>query len=439
MPEQTLSKQKVLTMSQKERERLSVLSRLIKREVTCIEAAESLGITKRQIYRIRDRYVRDGDEGLVHRLRGSTSNFGCGYALRKRLLDLYRERYSDYGPKLFAEMILDHHASSFKRIPDHETIRRWLLKAGLWSTERKRRAHRRKRERRDSLGSMIQFDGSDHDWFEERAAKCTLLVAVDDASGTVLMRFARSENTRDVLVTLRAYIEQYGIPREIYTDRASVYHTKDGKRLTDVGRALTRLGVTMIKAHSPQGKGRVERANRTQQDRLVKALRREGISTIEEANRYLVQTYLAEHNTRFAITSGLRDIHRPSVGLNLDNILCYELTRRVYNDYTITLDGGYVQLERSENPLPPVGRSVIVRRWLKDNSLHIFWNELELKYSVVKARPKPRQHGGLPQAANHPWRRYRSDRNARDKNRKGLNKKLNTSKKKIVSYDPSKT
>ena len=439
MPDEMISIQTVLTMSQKERERLKVVSRLTKHELSCIEAAEALGITKRQIYRIRDRYIRDGDEGLIHLLRGSTSNFGYGYTTRKRFIDLYRERYSDYGPKLFAEMIEDYHAGSFTRIPDHETLRRWLLKAGLWSTERKRRAHRRKRERRDSLGSLLQFDGSDHEWFEERGPKCCLLVAVDDASGKLKMRFAPSENTRDVFLILRAYIEQYGIPREFYTDRASVYHTKDGKRPTDVGRALSRLGVTMIKAHSPQAKGRVERANRTQQDRLVKALRREGICTIEEANRYLEQTYLHDHNSRFANTEGLKDIHRPSDGLDLDNIFCYEFTRRVYNDYTITLEGGFIQLERSENPLPPPGRTVTLRRWLKDGSLHIFWNDLELKHSVINAKAKPRQHGGVRPAANHPWRRLKPIGRGRYPNRKSVRKKLNNSTKKMVSCKPSET
>jgi len=253
------------------------------------------------------------------------------------------------------------------------------------------------------------------------------------------MRFAPSENTRDVLFTLRSYVEEYGIPREIYTDRGSVYHTKDTKVLTDVGRALTRLGVTMVLAHSPQAKGRVERSNRTHQDRLVKALRRERICTIEAANRFLNQCYLKEHNKRFALTAGLKDIHRPSAGLDFDNIFCYETLRRVYNDYTITLGAKFIQLERSPNsPLPPPGRSVTVRRHLKDDSLHIFWNEQELKYTLIKSRPKPLlSHTAQPPAANHPWRNLRPIGKACLRNNKAVNNRTNKTMKKMLSSSPS--
>jgi len=425
-------------MSHNERERLKVLNRVIKRELSCVEAAESLGITRQQLYRIRDRYTSDGDEGLIHRLRGATSNFGYGYTVRKLTLDLYRERYSDYGPKLFAEMIQQYHTDSFSRIPDHETLRRWLLKAGFWSTERKRRAHRRKRERRASLGSLLQFDGSDHDWFEGRGKPCCLLVAIDDASGVSSMRFAPSENTRDVLLALRSYIEQYGIPREFYSDKGGVYHTKDGKHLTDVGRALTRLGVKMIMAHSPQAKGRVERSNRTHQDRLVKALRRNRISSIESANRFLEQSYLSDHNNRFAATKGLKDIHRPSTGLDLDNIFCYETTRTVYNDYTITLGAQFIQLERSStSSLPLPGRSVTLRRWLKDDSLHIFFNNQELSYAFIKARPKSQPNYVKTQPADHPWRHRPLIGKGRYRNGKRFTNGKPNSVKKSISSSPA--
>ena len=395
-----------LTMSQKERQRLSVLHRLVKGDLRCIDAAECLGISERQLYRLRDRHQRDGDEGLIHRLRGCLSNHGYGRKVRTRVLDLYRERYSDYGPTLFAEMIAEKHSDNLPPV-DHETLRRWLLKSSLWTAARTRKAHRRKRERREKIGSLGQFDGSDHDWFEDRGPRCCLLVAIDDASGRVFMRFAKSENSLDVLFTLRRYIEQYGIPREIYTDKASVYHPlSKGERLTDVGKALTRLGIRMIVAHSPQAKGRVERSNRTHQDRLVKALRRHNISTIEAANKFLEQIYLKEHNHRFASLDGLKDIHRPSEGLDLNKIFCFESTRSVYNDYTITLDSQFIQLEKSSDgaPLPPPRSSVILRKWL-DGSLHISWNDQELNFTFCQfkaRRPLPRHNPGRSPA--HPWR-----------------------------------
>ena len=440
MTSQPDTNEATLTMSPKERERLKVIGRVIKRELSCIEAAESLGLSERQLYRVRDRYIADGDEGLIHRLRGSTSNFGYGSKARTRVLDLYRERYSDYGPKLFGEMLEEYHSLMVTRIPDHETIRRWLLKAGLWTMERKSRAHRRKRERRASLGSLLQFDGSDHEWFEKRGPKCCLLVAIDDASGRVLARFARSEGTRDVLLTLRAYIEQYGIPRESYTDRANVYKNTKGKIPTDVERALGRLGVTMITAYSPQAKGRVERCNRTLQDRLVKALRREGISTIEAANRYLEHTFLDDHNKRFARIKGLKNIHRSASGVDLDNIFCFETTRRVYNDYTITLGLTFIQLEASKDvSLPPPGSIVTVRRWLKDNALRIFWNEQQLGFTPLKAKPRPDGPIVRRPADDHPWRAQKPVGRRRYGSIKAAKRKSNSRADKLVPSTPART
>jgi hypothetical protein len=255
------------------------------------------------------------------------------------------------------------------------------------------------------------------------------------------MRFAHSENAHDVLATLRAYVERYGIPREIYTDKANIYHPPSkGEKLTDVGRALTRLGVHMIVAHSPQAKGRVERSNRTHQDRLVKALRRHNISTVDAANHFLEHVYLKEHNNRFASLQGLRDIHRPSDGIDFNNIFCFETTRRVYNDYTITLGAQFMQLECSPHrtPLPPPGRSVTVRRWL-DHSLHIFFNNEELSFSMINAKPKrqsPSVISPLRPGPDHPWRHKKPIGRARYY-KTTTNSKLNRTLKQNIVSSPS--
>lgn len=160
------------------------------------------------------------------------------------------------------------------------------------------------------------------------------------------------------------------------------------------------------RTHSPQAKGRVERSNRTHQDRLVKALRRHNICTIDAANQFLEHVYLKEHNNRFASTNVLRDIHRPVDGIDLNNIFCFETTRRVYNDFTITLDASFIQLKQSRVPLPPPQRAVTVRRWL-DNSLHIFFNNEELSFTIINSKPKslsPSPTSPLPPAHDHPWR-----------------------------------
>ena len=387
-----------LSMSTKERQRLQVLGHLRHGKTTVVKAAAALGLSERQMYRVLERFRREGDRGLIHRSRGQTSNRGYAQEVRTEALGLHHELYPDYGPTLFGEMLQEYHHLTI----DADTLRRWLKAAGQWLTIRAERRHRQKRQRRDAIGAMVQFDGSFHEWFEDRGPACCLLVAIDDASGRVFMRFAESENAYDVLAMLRAYVLRYGIPREFYVDFGSVYHAKKN-RLTDVSRALSRLGVNVIHAYSPQAKGRVERSNRTHQDRLVKALRRCNISTIENANSFLERSYLQEHNARFARADHLPDIHRSPVGIDLNNVFCFETTRYVNRDYTIMLGARYIQLLKSPAPLPPPCHHVTVRRWL-DGSLHIFWNTHELLFKHLSHRPKPKPQDHPPAPMSHPWR-----------------------------------
>jgi transposase len=390
--------QEVLTMSTKERQRLQVIGHLKHGKTTVAKAAAALGLSERQMYRVLHRHQTQGDRGLLHLLRGHPSNRGYPEAVRKEALRLYQEAYPDYGPSLFAEMLAQHH----DQIIDSDTLRRWLKAAGLWIGLRAARRHRQRRERREAIGALVQFDGSSHEWFEGRGEACCLLVAIDDASGRVFLRFAISENGQDVLAMLKVYVERYGVPCEFYVDFGSVYYAKRN-RLTDVARALSRLGVTIIYARSPQAKGRVERSNRTHQDRLIKALRRHDISTIDEANKFLESTYLRDHNTRFARQDHLPDVHRSAAGLDLDNIFCFESIRTVNHDYTITLDAKFIQLLPSRAPLPPPRQKVTVRRWL-DGSLHIFWHDHELPFKPLNAKPAPRPRTYLPAPHSHPWR-----------------------------------
>jgi transposase len=382
-------------------ERLKVLLRVEQEELTVVEAAESLELCERQFYRILKRYRGQGEAGLCHQLRGRASNKAFSPELHMKSLRLYREQYSDYGPTLFTEKLAAHHDIAVSR----QTVTRWLRQAGLWAGNRKKRPHRKKRERRDTIGSLIQFDGSPHDWFEGRGRVCCLLVAIDDASSRQMFRFVPVEDTAHVLAFWRDYVQRYGIPCEVYTDRGGVYvNTDHPERLTPFGRALQTLGIRHIKARSPQAKGRVERANRTHQDRLIKALRERDISDIDHANRFLEIEYNDQHNQRFAHTGGITDIHRSANGIDLTNIFCLEETRHVYNDWTIILNTQYIQLLKSEAPLPPPRSKVIVRQWL-DGSVHIFWNEHELAFTLLTHKPKPRIALPRPPASDHPWRR----------------------------------
>lgn len=384
-------------MSMKERERLKVISRIENHELIIALAAEALHVSERQLYRQLKRYRQQGDAGIVHRQRGQPSHRGYRAATKARALRLYRQRYPDYGPTLFAEMLKDHHRLTVAP----ETLRRWLIADRQWVGIRKSRLHRKHRERRDAIGSLVQLDGSVHDWFEGRGPACTLLVFIDDASSRIFLRFITSENTVDVFIALRLYFQRYGIPSAFYTDFGSVFYGED--KPTEYQRAMQALGVEPIFARSPQAKGRVERSNRTLQDRLVKALRRRRIGTFAAANRFLEKSYLKKHNERFASSDNLQDVHRSCEGIDLDNILCFQTKRQVHNDYTITLNAKYIQLLRSTAPLPPPKCNVIVRQWL-DGSLHIFYNDQELNFKPLDEKPK-RPHPRPRPAEDHPWRR----------------------------------
>lgn len=214
-----------LTMTQAERDRAQVLKQVCARTLTVTAASTMLGVSERHLYRVLSRYRAEGDRGLIHRLRGSPSNHGYAEQLKTRVLDLYwRPEFRDYGPTLFAEVLL----KEYKILVDHETVRRWLMVNGGTNVQRRKRPHRSKRPRRLAIGELVQFDGSDHDWFEGRGPTCTLLHMIDDATSKVFLRFAASENTADCMGTFWAYAKRYGIPRCLYVDRGSVFYAEGG-------------------------------------------------------------------------------------------------------------------------------------------------------------------------------------------------------------------
>ncbi|HSR17411.1 MAG TPA: ISNCY family transposase, partial [Ignavibacteriaceae bacterium] len=318
--------------------------------------------------------------------------------LKKKLIEIYRKQYWDYGPTLYSEMLLKYHNITMNR----ETIRRWLRENSITTNLRKKRPHRRKRERRNCYGELLQLDGSYHDWFEGRGPECCLLNCIDDATGRVYLKFALSENTQDILKIMWEYVEKNGIPKSIYTDRASVYYAED--KLTDFGRAMKELGVEIIYAKSPQAKGRVERSNRTLQDRLIKALRREVISNIAEGNKYLQKKFIKEFNRRFALEEDAPNVHRTSSGYKLREIFSYKTNRQVRNDYTINLSGGYIQLLKGSSPLPRPKQDVTVSKWL-NGEMHIYFNGQELNFIELNEKPGKKGYKIIKPPKDHPWRK----------------------------------
>src|SRR5215217_822930 len=341
----------LFVMSAKERERLKIFLRVKRGELQQKEAAALCRLDYRHLRRLYRRYCKQGDRGLVHQGRGQPSNRARSAEFQAKVLARYQERYPDFGPTLAAEKLtLD------GLVVDHETLRGWLKKAGLWQRRRKRKRHRSWRERRAHFGELVQLDGSHHQWFEKRAGKCCLMNMVDDAQGTTLSWLAKEETIFAAMQLLWLWIERYGIPQSLYTDKKNVYVIDEKTRqlaaesglevLTQFGRACKQLGIEIITAHSPQAKGRVERNHGTYQDRLVKELRLAELSTIEAGNQFLQSSYCDQINAKFAVAPRARaDYHRSAAGYDLASIFCIEEERSVTADWTVRFANQYYQLQ----------------------------------------------------------------------------------------------
>jgi len=304
-----------VTMSTREIERSELIRRVLEKRLTQTKAATQLGLSVRQVKRLCRQFKADGLCGLMSRQRGRPSNRKLTAETKATVVALVRERYADFGPKLAHEKLVELHGIHVGR----ETVRGWLAEAGLWLTraERTRRVHQ-PRHRRQCLGELVQIDGCDHEWFETRADRCTALVYVDDATGRLMeLRFVVSESAFDYFAATQSYLGQHGKPVAFYSDKHGVFRVnKEGSSgrsagVTQFGRALAALNIDIICANTPQAKGRVERMNKTLQDRLVKEMRLREISTMQAANAYAPE-FMIDYNRRFArAPMNPHDAHRP--------------------------------------------------------------------------------------------------------------------------------
>jgi hypothetical protein len=405
-----------ILMSRSERKRLTVLAQVKRGELKLVTAGEVMGVTYRQAKRVWRRYRTEGDAGLVHRSRGRPSPRRTPPEIRRRVLARYGQRYGDFGPTLAAEYLAGEGLAV-----DHETLRRWLIAEGTRKVRRRGQRHRAWRERKACFGMMVQLDGSDHDWFEGRRAKAVLMVMVDDATSQVWAQFFEAETTRASYDVFEGWVRRRGVPQSLYVDRDSIYRCEgvgseaeqmagQGPR-TQFGRAMEQLGVELILANSPQAKGRVERTNGVLQDRLVKALRLEGISELGRANEYLVQTFLPALNRRFEReAASAADVHR-GVPRNLDEVLSWEEKRVVQRDWTVACEGRWHQVKRDHEALSLAGKKVVVRT-LRDGRVELVHRGKKLRWQALPERPqrhvverkaqKPR--AVVKPAAEHPWR-----------------------------------
>ena len=409
-------------MSGEDLKRAEVLSRVEAEELTQWEAAEWLELSYRQTKRLWQRYRQEGAAGLVHGNVGQRSHHAKPEAFRRRVLSLVRRYYSGepgerFGPTLAAEHLAEDHGLAV----DAETLRRWMVAAGLWSRERKRKPYRKRRPRKAHFGELVQLDGSFHDWLEERGPRGCLINLVDDATGVTLARFAHEETTWAVAEALRAWVETYGIPRGLYADFKNVYQHEPTERqqragetpVSQFGQICARLGITLIGAGSPQAKGRVERNHGVHQDRLIKKMRLRKISSYEEANRFLEQVYLAQHNARYAqAPADPVDFHESwPPRLDWEEVFCLEQERVVSNDWVVRYANRLLQLEKAPGVYVPAGSRVVVRE-LRDGSLQLLYQRQRLAWREIQQRPlrsaqpllRVRRVRVVP-PADHPWRR----------------------------------
>lgn len=412
-------------MSVRELQRVEVMARVAKGNLGLGDAATLLGLSYRQTKRVWRRYRRKGAAALQHGNTGRRSNRAAPRAVRRRTLALIRKKYGGDATTRFGPTLAAEHLAEEDGVTVHaETLRRWMLAEGFWSRARKAAAHRSRRARKAHVGELLQLDGSFHAWLEDRGAVGCLMDLVDDATGRSVLHFSDEETTWAAVTVLRRWITQYGIPRCLYTDWKTVYlrAPTEAERvsgtvpLTQFGRMCATLGIRIIGASSPQAKGRVERQHGTHQDRLVKKLRRQGITTYAAANAYLETTYTADHNRRFAIAPAAPEDFHLAVprGLSLDTVFRLQEDRTIGNDWVVRYDNRFFQLTRQSGYAP--ARSKVQVCEAADGHLEIryrdqvmAWQEIATRPSVAAAPPlRATPPGPAPHrsgaAADHPWR-----------------------------------
>jgi len=375
----------VRLMSDGELTRLEVLRDLDHRQLTTAAAAQLLRLERRQVFRLLKAYRTEGPTGLISQRRGRPSNRRKPEAVRTKALSIVRERYWDFGPTLAAEKLREVHDIALGR----ETLRLWMIEAGVWADRKQRRKQvHQPRHRRECVGELVQIDGCEHWWFEDRGPQCTLLVFVDDATSRLMhLQFVESESTFAYFHAARTYLEAWGKPIAFYSDKHGVFRVNHpgalgGDGMTQFGRALHTLNIDIICANSSQAKGRVERAHKTLQDRLVKELRLAGASTLTEGNT-LLPAFMADYNTRFAKPpANKKDLHRRlRAGDDLEDAFAWKEERTLSQALTLQYDKVLFVLEPSDQAKAAIGKRVTVVDH-PDGRLSIRFRGVDLPYRI---------------------------------------------------------
>lgn len=414
-------------MSDRDLVRLGVIKRVVARELTSVEGGELLCLSARQVKRLAKQFRELGAKGLIHSGYGCASNHARTREERERVIELIRERYggrAEPGPgQRFGPTLVSEHLAEDEQLHiPVSTLTDWMRSEGLWSRRRKRKPHRRRRERKAHFGELVQLDGSFHDWLEGRGPAGCMMTMTDDATGTMMARLGAQETFWDAVSVLRAWIAKYGVPRAIYTDWKTLYHSSRPEasiESTQFGRICLRLGIELIAASSPQAKGRVERSHGTNQDRLIKKLRLKNICTHEEVNEYLESIYLPAHNARFARRPrSSADFHRPILkSEDTIDTWCIEEKRRLSLDGVISFRSKLFSLKLRRD-MPP--KAWVFVRTAADGAMEVVYQSragIEHALSWEEHIPAERAEGRVANhsgrapwkessrpRANHPWR-----------------------------------
>jgi transposase len=416
---------KSIILTEAEKERAGIIKGCLEGDHTNSEAAERLGLSVRQVRRLKRKVEELGVEGIAHGLTGSSSHRKLDAKREKKVLVFLKKKdHHDFGPTFAMEKLEEQE----NIILDVGTIRRIMIDADLWQPKQRRskQSHRQWREPMPRYGELIQYDGSYHDWNEDKEEEC-LLKAIDDATSIVTK--AVFDDHEGIVPTFRFwwdYVERHGRPRAIYLDKFSTYKVNHQSAqdnihlLTQFERAMKALDIKIITAHSPEAKGRVERGFRTHQDRLVKELRLAKKKTLGDMNLFLQAVYIPKHNSLFSRKpSDPEDAHRPLTDeqkKKLPSIFSKQFSRIVKNDFTIQWNGRWFQLLNGQPTTVYKGDEVIIEERL-DDSIHIRHTRNEeayLLYQEVPNRPKQvrrpptvleRKSTAHKPASNHPWKR----------------------------------
>lgn len=418
-------RQEVMVMTAREAKRLYVVQQVLERKLRQRPAAELCACSVRQLRRWIGRVRQAGPPGIVHRLRGRPSNRRYPVAVQQRVLQLWQTTYRGFGPTLTQEKLAERDHIHVGR----ETVRRWLGAAGLWSRQRQGRAPHRWRERKACWGEMLQMDGSHHAWLEGRGPRLVLMGYIDDATSRVFARFYDYEGTTPALDSFARYVRRYGLPQSLYADRHTTYRAPGKRTLADelagrarpqsqFERAMAALDVTVIPAHSPQAKGRVERLFRTFQDRVIKEMRLGQITTREAANRFL-EGYLPRYNRRFSRPpQSPVNLHRPAPPRAvLTRVLAIRATHPLRHDNTVR---HATKLYLIEGRWPRQRPQTLQVEERLNGKLYLLDGDRRLRYHEVRERPLRPARRRTPTGsqrrrtpvATHPWRGWTFSRRA---------------------------